>query len=155
MRTFVTRVSFLLSEIHMSIFLNDFREHSNLVNTVQLILLACCYFIGMAHQPRNDQLYHKETHTEINTRWGKSRFTVVSMQKSSFLCYYLLIIILLFIHTTNLLLPHPSLAIVVCSRVADYKRMESTLFQLDRHTLDRRQTFSINCMLSSFPLSPL
>ena len=86
MRTFVTRVSFLLSEIHMSIFLNDFREHSNLVNTVRLILLACCYFIGMAYQPRNDQIYHKETHTEINTRWGKNRFTVVSTQNRVHSC---------------------------------------------------------------------
>lgn len=54
-RTFVTKVSFLLSEIHMSFFLMISEKTINLVNRVQLILLACYHFIRMADLQRNDQ----------------------------------------------------------------------------------------------------
>ena len=38
----------------------------NLVNTVQLIPVACYYFIRMAHLQRNYQIDHEEIHTAIN-----------------------------------------------------------------------------------------
>ena len=51
------------------------------------------------------------------TGWGKSRFTVVSLQ-SLFLYYYLLITVLFSIWTSvNLLLPHPILEFVVATVV--------------------------------------
>ena len=40
----------------------------------------------------------------LNARWGKNRFTVVSTEKSLFLYYYLLIIVLFPILTTVTLL---------------------------------------------------
>lgn len=38
----------------------------NLVNTVQLISLACYYFVRMVHLQRNDQIGQEEMHTDIN-----------------------------------------------------------------------------------------
>ena len=61
-------------------------------------------FLAHPKHGKNYKILMKVSKDVLNARWGKNRFTVVSTEKSLFLYYYLLIIVLFPILTTVTLL---------------------------------------------------